>query len=45
MISIDQLLAIKPIPGHESPRWMPDGKCLVFVSGLGGRVDLWGITP
>ncbi|MGH2616512.1 MAG: prolyl oligopeptidase family serine peptidase [Thermomicrobiales bacterium] len=45
MISIDQLLAIKPIPGHEAPRWMPDGESIVFASGLGGGVDLWSIAP
>jgi Tol biopolymer transport system component len=45
MISIDQLLAIKSIPGQETPRWLPDGESIVFASGLGGGVDLWSIAP
>lgn len=45
MISIDQLLAIKPITGSEAPRWLPDGTGIVFASGLGGGVDLWRIAP
>ncbi len=44
MISIDQLLAIKPIPGSEAPRWLPDGSGIVFASGLGGGVDLWKVA-
>lgn len=43
MISIDQLLAIKSIPGSEAPRWMPDGQRIVFASGLGGGADLWAV--
>jgi dipeptidyl aminopeptidase/acylaminoacyl peptidase len=45
MISIDQLLAIKSLVGSEAPRWMPDGNKIVFASGMGGGVDLWGISP
>jgi dipeptidyl aminopeptidase/acylaminoacyl peptidase len=45
VIAIDQLLAIKSIPGHETPRWMPDGQRIVFASGLGGGADLWSVTP
>ena len=45
MISVDQLLAIKSIPGSETPRWTPDGERIVFASGLGGGVDLWSISP
>ncbi len=43
MISIDQLLAIKPIPGNEAPRWLPDGSGIVIASGLGGGLDLWKV--
>jgi dipeptidyl aminopeptidase/acylaminoacyl peptidase len=45
VILIDQLLAISSIPGSETPRLMPDGERIVFASGLGGGVDLWGISP
>lgn len=45
MLSIDQLLALKSIAGAESPRWLPDGSRIVVASGLGGGVDLWGVSP
>lgn len=45
MISVDQLLAIKSIPGGETPCWLPDGSGIVFASALGGGVDLWRISP
>lgn len=45
MMTIDQLLAIRGIPGSESPQWMPDGSGIVVASGLGGGVDLWSIAP
>ena len=45
MISIDQLLAIQPVPGSETPRWLPDGSGIIFASGLGGGIDLWKVSP
>lgn len=45
MISIDQLLALRSIPGSEAPRWLPDGSGIVVASGLGGGIDLWAIHP
>jgi len=43
VISIDQLLAIKAVPGGETPRWLPDVSGIVVASGLGGGLDLWKI--
>ena len=45
MISIDQLLAIQPVPGSETPRWLPDGSGIIFASGLGGGINLWKVSP
>jgi dipeptidyl aminopeptidase/acylaminoacyl peptidase len=42
-LSVDQLLALRAIGGVEAPQWSPDGEWLVFVSGLGGRPELWAL--
>ena len=42
-VSIDQILAISSVAGSESPQWSPDGRTLVFVSGLSGSSELWSV--
>ncbi len=39
------LLSSEEQYAHWSPKWLPDGSGLVFLSDRGGEVDLWFIRP
>ncbi len=43
-LSIDQVLAVRPLVNLEAPQWFPDGSRLAFVSTLGGQQDIWSIS-
>lgn len=44
-LTIDQLLAIRPVGGTEAPQWAPDGSGIMFASGMGGSPELWSVCP
>src|SRR5438270_4310503 len=42
-LTIDQLLAIRPLVGTEPPLWSADGSRIMFTSALAGEPALWSI--
>lgn len=44
-LSLDLLLAVRPLGGAEGPQWSPDGQTIAFCSSPGGAVELWGADP
>ncbi|MCW5850051.1 MAG: S9 family peptidase [Anaerolineae bacterium] len=42
-LTIDQLNAIRPLVGLESPLWFPDGRRIAFLSGLAGAGEMWSV--
>ena len=43
MLSLDQILSIRPLVAAETPQWSPDGSRIVFVSSLGDTAELWSV--
>ena len=43
MLSLDQILSIRPLVAAEAPQWSPDGTRIVFVSSLGDAAELWSV--
>lgn len=43
--TLDALLNIEPTSGSATPRWMPDGSGIMFVSSRGGNRGLWTVDP
>ncbi len=37
--------AITSQGNNERPRWMPDGKRVVFISSRGGSAQVWSMNP
>jgi dipeptidyl aminopeptidase/acylaminoacyl peptidase len=44
-LTIDQILAMRPIGGTEAPAWSPDGQQIAWISSLGGQAAIWAATP
>ena len=42
-LTIDQLLAIRPLVAPEPPLWSSDGRQIIFTSGLAGEPALWSV--
>jgi dipeptidyl aminopeptidase/acylaminoacyl peptidase len=44
-LSIDQILAMRPLGGAEAPAWAPDGSQIAWISALGGQAAIWSVAP
>ncbi len=44
-ITLDQLMAIRPLLAPEAPQWSPAGDQIGFISSIGGAPALWQISP
>ena len=43
-LSIDEILAMRPVLLPETPLWLADGKTVVFASAASGEPQLWTIS-